>query len=83
MTAAEKFRYFRHAKGITQQQLAIALGITRRAVVYIESGQREPRIETERKFQELVNKHQQESGRFEVNFISDEVLNSLEDKKNA
>jgi len=57
MTSAEKFRYFRHAKGITQKQLAIALGITVRAVKYIEAGQREPKIETAQKFQELLYRH--------------------------
>ena len=63
MTSAEKFRYFRHAKGITQKQLAIALGITVRAVKYIEAGEREPVYSTRAKFERLVENHAREEAR--------------------
>jgi len=63
MTSSEKFRYFRHARKLTQKQLALALGITVRAVKYIEAGSREPRIPTLKKFEELVERHGRETTR--------------------
>lgn len=49
-----KFRLGR----MTQLQLALALGITRRAVIYIESGERQPRVKTVEKFKALRKKHE-------------------------
>lgn len=57
MTSAEKFRYFRDAHRLTQKQLALALGISVRAVKYIENGERDPRTTTRLKFEELVERH--------------------------
>ena len=56
MNWAREFRRFRGRK-FTQRQLALALGISRRAVIYIEQGQREPRVRTVEKFKELRLKH--------------------------
>src|SRR6266478_9024633 len=56
MNWAREFRKFR-GRRFTQRQLALALGITRRAVIYIEQGEREPRIRTIDKFKELREKH--------------------------
>src|SRR5882762_5263887 len=53
---AREFRKFR-GRRFTQRQLALALGITRRAVIYIEQGEREPRIRTVEKFKLLREKH--------------------------
>jgi transcriptional regulator with XRE-family HTH domain len=61
MTVAEKFRYFRHVRGLTQKQLALALGMTVRSVKYIEAGKREPRITTQFKFRDLVERHEREN----------------------
>jgi len=62
MTSAEKFRYFRHARGLTQKQLALALDITVRCVKYIENGEREPRMSTMARFRELIERHSQAGG---------------------
>ena len=43
---------------MTQVQLARVLGITERAVKYIEAGKREPRISTLGRFLELVARHE-------------------------
>ena len=56
MNWAREFRKFR-GRRFTQRQLALALGITRRAVIYIEHGEREPRIRTVEKFKLLKEKH--------------------------
>jgi len=53
---AQEFRTFR-GRRFTQAQLARALGITRRAVIYIENGERQPRIQTIEKFKLLKEKH--------------------------
>ena len=53
---AQEFRTFR-GRRFTQAQLARALGITRRAVIYIEQGEREPRLRTIEKFKERRRKH--------------------------
>jgi transcriptional regulator with XRE-family HTH domain len=53
---AREFRRFRGRK-FTQRQLALALGISRRAVIYIEQGEREPRVRTVEKFKALQEKH--------------------------
>lgn len=45
---------------MSQKQLALALGITRRAVSYIESGQREPWWKTQEAFDQLVERHARE-----------------------
>lgn len=55
-----RWKRFREAKGMSQKQLALALGITRRAVSYIESGQREPWWKTQEAFDQLVERHARE-----------------------
>lgn len=41
----ERLRELRKAKGLTDNELAEILGVKRRAVVYYQSGEREPKIE--------------------------------------
>lgn len=52
-----QFRKFRRQRHVTQAALARALGVTVRAVKYIEAGQREPRRETVEKFKAVVDRH--------------------------
>lgn len=54
---ARQWRRFRRSHNVTQKQLALVLGISRRAVQYIESGEKEPHISTQRKFDEILLKH--------------------------
>ena len=60
MKYARKFLTFRIRHGLTQRQLALALGLTIRAVKYIEAGNREPRISTLEKFDRLVENYRLE-----------------------
>jgi DNA-binding XRE family transcriptional regulator len=52
---------FRKSKRMSQRQLGLALGITTRAVKYIEAGAREPRWTTQEAFDRLVERHQREA----------------------
>jgi len=59
MHISTQWRRFRRKRKLTQRQLALALGITTRAVKYIEAGAREPRVSTQEKFEALVERHRQ------------------------
>lgn len=51
----DKLKEIRLARGMTQQQLADAIGITDAAVCQHESGAREPNIETIMKYCEVLH----------------------------
>lgn len=54
MTFAEKCRKFRTAKRLTQEQVALAIGISKRTYIYYETGEKFPRrLETVEKLAEL------------------------------
>lgn len=42
---------------MTQEQFGLALGVSRRAVIYLEQGLREPSYGTVEKFKRLVKVH--------------------------
>ena len=44
----------RLAKGMTQEELGAAIGMTSQTIYYYESGQREPNLETLRKLSEVL-----------------------------
>ena len=50
------------AYGLTQDQLATALGMTRRGVVFIEAGDRQPNVRTIGAFRNLAAKYLVEKG---------------------
>jgi transcriptional regulator with XRE-family HTH domain len=62
VSARADFRRFRRTRRITQAQLAQALGITVRAVKYIEAGERKLGYRTEERFVELVERHKKAAG---------------------
>jgi DNA-binding XRE family transcriptional regulator len=58
MRARTVWRRFRKSKKLSLRQMALALGITVRAVIYIEAGRNEPSYKTREKFRELVERHE-------------------------
>lgn len=54
------FRHFRKNHGLTQQHLALALGITTRYVKRIEAGERFPSPKLMERFKLLVRCHERE-----------------------
>lgn len=60
---AIEWRYFRTSHHMTQRDLARVLGITRRTVQYIESGNVRPHYSTEQKFLRLAERHENEARR--------------------
>lgn len=60
------FRHFRRNHGLTQRQLAIALGITVRYVKKIEAGERFPSAALVQRFKDLSACYEFERGRATV-----------------
>lgn len=58
-SVAAQFRSFRRSKKMTQAMLALCLGISRRSVIYIEMGAKQPTVEHMREFEELVKRHRE------------------------
>ena len=56
-TIKTRFKRFRKAKRMTQRQLGLALGISRREVIYVEKGEKGVSVKTELAFMELVERH--------------------------
>ena len=54
------FRHFRRTFGLTQRQLAIGLGITKRHVAYVEAGRKMASAKLMTRFKELVARHERE-----------------------
>jgi len=57
ISAAARFLRFRKSNWMTQRMLGLCLGISRRSVIYIEKGIKEPSIKHLNAFDELVERH--------------------------
>jgi DNA-binding XRE family transcriptional regulator len=57
ISAAARFRRFRKSKKMSQRMLALCLGISRRSVIYIEQGVKEPSLRHLSEFEALVERH--------------------------
>ena len=56
-SAAARFLAFRKSRRMTQKNLALALGISRRAVIYIEKSAFQPSLRLWTEFDALVERH--------------------------
>lgn len=54
MQLAERLRKMREARGLTQRELAKAIGVSRQAIGFYESGEREPDLETVQKLAQVL-----------------------------
>jgi DNA-binding XRE family transcriptional regulator len=59
ISAAVRFRRFRKAKRMSQGMLALCLGISQRAVQYIERGTYRPTLRHLNEFEALVERHKE------------------------